>query len=415
MAGIATPHLNVPSLPSPLERAPQSVFEAATRQRAAAFRAAEASEAAANDRLNRKSAGNGPTQVHRQETKAENPPVVLTPAVPGLFFSVLPTEKPAPAPWENIDPDIRPWTGADAAKFAYGPFDIPAATTLETSFRHSGWAATRQKMLDALQRTGANANRQTAFCNCGSQCVVLVHEETGQVKMESNKCHDRFCQPCATERSRTIVRNLLEATAGKELRFITLTLKHCELRLNLHLDRLYTCFTRLRERSFWKEHVKGAAAFLEIKVSKDGRLWHPHIHILAEGRYIPKEILSSEWLAVTGDSYIIDVRYVNDPKKTAAYIAKYASKPLDPTLFRDPEKLDEAVVCLKGRRLCTTLGSWRGIELEKHPPREAGWLRMGLLDRVKDLADSGDPIAAAVIAKILPRRYQTKPEHEPDR
>lgn len=405
------PESAVPSPPQAPDTRPLSPLDL----KIASIRAQEAARAASEAAADYRSARQGPnkcdspgrsalTSLEPQETSVEYAPAVVCPAELGLFASKLPVIERTKTKLELALDGCEPWTSADAARCPYGPYDIAPAAELETNFRHSGWAETRSRTLDALKRTGAGVNRLNAFCNCGSQCIVKQHVESGDVRTESNKCHDRFCQVCASERSRNIVRNLLEATESKELRFVTLTLKHCHLRLNLHIDRLQTCFRNLRARAFWKEHIAGGAAFLEIKTSADGRLWHPHIHLLVEGKYLPQDQLAAEWLAVTGDSFVVDVRYVHDRKKAAAYVAKYASKPLDPSLFRNPEKLDEAIICLKGRRLCTTLGSWRGFELEKTPEPAAGWVSLGLLTTLKRQADDGDERAQAIISALWERK-----------
>jgi hypothetical protein len=165
-------------------------------------------------------------------------------------------------------------------------------------------------------------------------------------------------------------------------------------------DRLYTCLTNLRARQFWKDHVTGGAAFVEIKVAKDGRVWHPHIHLIVEGDYLPNRRLSDEWLTVTGDSSVVDVRYAHDTDEVARYVCKYASKALDSGVYLSPEHLNEAVLALKGRRMCATFGTWRGVELEKLPPTSGDWHPVCTYVRLTRSAADGEAWAVKLLDKI---------------
>jgi hypothetical protein len=44
---------------------------------------------------------------------------------------------------------------------------------LAINFRHSGWNQDRQRVYDALHRTGQSVARTTAFAYCGAHTYVL--------------------------------------------------------------------------------------------------------------------------------------------------------------------------------------------------------------------------------------------------
>jgi hypothetical protein len=123
--------------------------------------------------------------------------------------------------------------------------------------------------------------------------------------------------------------------------------------------------------------------FTELKIGRDG-LWHVHCHIIAEGEYLPQAELSSEWHAVTGDSPVVDVRDVADADVAAGYVAKYGSKPCDPSVLYSHERLCEAMIALKGVRLATTFGGWRKAKLSSPSDDndEIGWEQIGTLASV---------------------------------
>jgi hypothetical protein len=114
---------------------------------------------------------------------------------------------------------------------------------------------------------------------------------------------------------------------------------------------------------------------------------------------MPQKDLAAAWLKITGDSHIVDIRFVRSPDRVAAYITKYASKPLTGEVARDPDALDEAVTALAGRRLCTTFGLWRGIPLLE-PPEDGEWFKLGTLNDFLDRALNGDTYAMDVLAKV---------------
>jgi hypothetical protein len=185
---------------------------------------------------------------------------------------------------------------------------------------------------------------------------------------------------------------------AKSLRFITLTLKHGVGPLKTQIDRLGTCFTRLRHRKLWQSAVGGGASFVEIKRSKDGRHWHPHLHIVVEGRYLAQSALSADWLAVTGDSYVVDIRMIRDAAKVGSYVVKYASKPLDRSLYANPDWLDEAMIALRGRRLVATFGSWSHLALTAAGDDPGDWEFVATLDDVVE-----EPAVIHEILRSAPR------------
>lgn len=231
-------------------------------------------------------------------------------------------------------------------------------------FRHSGWQRPRSLVASALQRTDQCKSRTRAFADCGAQAFVLRSlDDPSQYRIAGSSCHDRFCLPCATERSCVIGGNVLELIKGKPIRFLTLTIKTTHEPLAGSLDKLYKSFQALRRRRIWRKHVTGGVAFLEVKWSPDARRWHPHLHCLVQGSYIDKSRLSRSWHEITTDSFIIDIRRPPNDAAVTRYVTKYASKPFNNTYLNRPELLDEAILALAGRKLALTFGTWRGAKL----------------------------------------------------
>ena len=258
------------------------------------------------------------------------------------------------------------------------------------NFRHSGWAHDRRRVYDALRRTEQSGNRIHDFTGCGDHAYVFQSVQDPEIyTLGGSTCHDRFCLPCGRERSRVIATNVKLKTEGKSARFLTLTLKSTTEPLAQLLAKLTQDFTALRRSKLWRKRVTGGVGFLEIKWIASSQRWHPHLHCLVQGRYIPQDELSRTWLKITGTSKIVDIRIATDSRYVTHYICKYASKPLDHTVIVDPPRLDEAVRALKGKRLCMTFGSWRGYKLTES--QETGeWIQLGTLSELINRAEAGE-------------------------
>ncbi len=282
-------------------------------------------------------------------------------------------------------------------------FHLRSATREESTFRHSGWAERRRQVYTALSRTHQSSQRLAAFANCGAGCWCQRTTEGNELRIVSDKCHDRFCLRCGTERAAIITEAVAAAMSEKTCRFITLTLRHSETSLADQIDRLYRSFSTLRRRKFWMSCVSGGAAFLEVKLSKVGQ-WHPHLHIIATGNFVDQKELSREWHAVTGDSSIVDVRAIPSHEDRARYVTKYVTKPAPTEVFSQPEKLDEMVCSMRGRRLCLTFGSWRGIQLDGDAVDERKWVSCGSVEQIIDRAIAGDAEGIRYVEALL-RNY----------
>jgi hypothetical protein len=239
------------------------------------------------------------------------------------------------------------------------------------SFMHSGWSLTRRKVIASMFRTRQSESRIKAFMSCGRNAwIEAANDDPTRLRMRCTCCHDRLCQPCAATRAFRIRDAMMGMIHGKRCRFITLTLcgKKSDKLTDL-VDRLYKSFRALRLHPTWANAVDGGAAFLEIKRSSKADRWHPHFHIIAEGRFLPQADLSDAWRSITKDSYVVDVRDARD-EAVSHYVAKYASKPLNSSFANNPSHLDEAMEALKGRRLCTCFGSWYGTPLSEAEENE---------------------------------------------
>lgn len=284
-------------------------------------------------------------------------------------------------------------------------------------FRHSGWFGDRKRIAEALARTDQPTARQEAYRDCGDQAFVLRNvEDPSRYRVAGSCCKDRFCLPCATERSTLIAANVVDLAAGKELRFLTLTIKTNDEPLTDQLDKLYRSFQALRRRAVWTKAVTGGAAFLELKRSSKSDRWHPHLHCLLEGRWIDRKELVRAWYEITTDSFILDIRPIHNTEHAARYVTKYASKPFNASYVRRPDLLDEAIVALKGRKLAVTFGNWRGLLMTARPP-DGTWELVAPLHSIIQRAAAGNIECRAIMECLTDRDlapiYERAPPIEP--
>lgn len=283
---------------------------------------------------------------------------------------------------------------------------VPSASPLEATFRHSGWAARRAKVFQAMKDIHAPQRQQEAFCECGASLWMQMNAAKTDVRLVSNGCRNRFCDPCARERAANIIANLTDKLDVVKCRFVTLTLKHSPTPLTDQIDRIYRDFLVLRRRAFWTTNVVGGAAFLECKVSEFDGLWHVHLHILVQGQWMDQRHLSSEWHAVTGDSSIVHIKPVDDPGHAAHYVTKYVTKPADASVYNNPDKLKELMISLRGRRLCYTFGTWRKFKLTAAHKSDVVWVNCGSVEGLYQRRDEGDAVAKRLL-EAAERKYPT--------
>lgn len=289
----------------------------------------------------------------------------------------------------------------------------PAAINLNEAspsarFRHSGWWDIRRRIFDSLKRTGQSSSRISSFAECGAGSWIEHNiADPTRLRIKCNHCHDRLCTPCANQRCFRLAQALQAVMADRPHTFITLTLCGRGESLTDLVDRLYRHFRSLRAHPIW-EKVTGGAAFLEIKWSDKAQRWHPHLHLICEARYIDQGELSDVWRGITRDSFIVDIRKVRDSEVSARYVTKYASKPLNMSFANNTALLDEALIALKGRRLCLCFGTWYGTPLDAAEDTEfaddlvdAGeWSCIMTLDDLLSRATSGDGQAIAMIRSL---------------
>lgn len=302
----------------------------------------------------------------------------------------------------------------DAQEAPYNRRSIRRRTNARTptnplDYRHSGWAKDRNRIAAALWDVRPASAAYRRFVDCGSKGIVCrVKDTADEYVVVANYCRHRWCVPCANARSSHLARVWQPILAKQRCRFVTLTLRSSDEPLADTLDRLYACYRRLQRSKLWAAKVEGSVAFLEVKVGKNSGKWHPHLHVICSGKYLPAKVLSNKWLELTGDSHVVDVRLVEDAREVARYITKYATKPGHGTYVHNRARLREAITALAGRRMMIRQGTYRDYPLRDDSPVRELVPIISLRALLAKLA-TNDEYALAVMRRIY-RIPDPKPE-----
>jgi hypothetical protein len=293
----------------------------------------------------------------------------------------------------SLDPQETP------AQEAHYPTqrDVTTYPELTINWRHTCWHRDRERVYNALSSCIASDSRLERFASCGTDAWVMQDPANPErLRVTAAYCHDRWCVPCGRAKARIIAGNLRAHIGDRPHRFITLTLRANNEPLTNRITTLYAAFRALRRNTAWAKRIRGGAAFCEPVWSERSGSWHVHLHVIADGQFIPQQELSDAWLHVTGDSYVVDIRLIHGHDQAVDYVTKYASKPLHPATVRDNSRLQEAIVALRGRRLVLPFGTWHGIRLSTVNDATE-WIALAPLGEILQRAASGDAWADAVL------------------
>lgn len=214
-----------------------------------------------------------------------------------------------------------------------------------------------------------------ALGDCGNYATFREYFTIGQTRL-AKMCTCRkhlICPLCAIRRGAKALRvylarveSLRAADPSLKAYMVTLTVKNGDdLRERFtHLaGNLRTLHRRRSRNNTDSEVLKARSAVWSYEFTQRGRGWHPHVHAVWLCHQAPDSFkLAREWQALTGDSYIVDVRPMDEADPVAAFLEvfKYALKFSD---LADPDRL-HAYKTLKGKRLQDSFGALRGLDVE---------------------------------------------------
>lgn len=222
---------------------------------------------------------------------------------------------------------------------------------------------------------------------CASYLVFHEYLSVDQLRLvKAHTCKKHLlCPFCAMRRSgKFVAKNIPKVEQAIALNraripaMVTFTVKNgpdLRERFN-HLRKAHRRLNKARRNALqgqkWTEWAKVAGGITAYEFTKkDEGDWHPHIHALVLlDDFIDQKALSAEWKAITGDSYIVDVRRIKGRPESGGLdiasglleVCKYALKFHDMTL----EDTWHAYNVLRSRRLVDSFGLLRGVQLPEN-------------------------------------------------
>ena len=285
------------------------------------------------------------------------------------------------------------------------------------------WKEERALGLKAICSIEAAPGVDGAFIECARAAQVEHSEKLKAHRAIVQSCGSRLCPRCQSIKRSNYATRLEDAIGTMQAnhwRFITLTLRSSDAPLAEQLDHLGASFRRLRQQTIWKRAVVRAKGVIEVTWNEERQQWHPHIHILAEGRYIQQPKLSLAWETASQGSTMVNIRALSSTRKAVRYTCKYLGKAPDLANATDPvERLAEYYLATRGRKMILHVGKWPDMpEDEEGEGAEADpgdWKPVGSLDEIAARAKAGDPAAIAIVRELMgQQKAQTAQFDDPE-
>jgi hypothetical protein len=282
---------------------------------------------------------------------------------------------------------------------------------------HGPWWKARLAVYEAFVSAGDSALSKRAVslkeCCRGPRVVV---SDTGDLGVWMARCKDRCCPRCQVHRSRVAAGRFEAAVRLMDApRHVVLTAPRVSAPLADQLRSLRGALRRLRRSVWWRDRCVGGVYAIEITRGRDGRGWHPHIHLVVDGEWMHQGDLQRAWESAVlehgawsdaepGARAIAWIGAVHSRGKTARYIAKYIAKPADVASW-SPWAIREYAAACRGMRFLDTFGRYHGTVLDPRDrnepaPRPSESASCSMLD---DLAHAGCDHAVEVIACVVVR------------
>lgn len=255
-------------------------------------------------------------------------------------------------------------------------FSLPASyQAFTTHFLSDEWSSVLEtyRKLDLTEGT----KRAERMSDCRQIAWFCRNSVSGQVRVLSNHCKQRWCPLCGAAKKTLIAHEIERWLPGTRYpKMMTLTLKHNYDPLTDQINHLYFSFRKLRKAKLLTKNVGGGVWFFQITYNENTETWHPHLHCLMNGKYVSLGKLSRLWYSITKDSKIVDIKLVDDYTSASHEVARYCARP-SPIKDLPRAQRIELFTAMHGRRICGTWGNARCLNLNRPKTDEPGeWIRL---------------------------------------
>lgn len=187
----------------------------------------------------------------------------------------------------------------------------------------------KQLSVLALEEVAPEKKTSQRLERCGRGAWIFIHAETRKLRIVANKCGLRYCPRCSRRLRARLADEMSSAMKNHpeySWRFVTLTLQSSAAPLRDQISFLRASFRRLRQQALWSASQDFGWAVVELTYNEESHLWHPHLHVVTKGRWIPQASLSLAWAKASNGSSIVDIRGIKRNSDAIGYITKYVGK-----------------------------------------------------------------------------------------
>lgn len=304
------------------------------------------------------------------------------------------------------------------------PLSLPEQNGLQDAV-HAPDLAERDRYILALvdSKYPALQNLARRMASCADSVHLYVDSTAFTVREYLHRCKARLCPLCARSRSLHVASQVESQVRLMEVpRHLVLTVKSTTKGLALQLAELRKWFRQLRRTPFWKSHVLRGVYTVEITINERTGLWHPHLHCVFEGEYLPYKVLRQAWHTITGGSEIVWIEMVDNAQGMAREICKYIGKPQKSEAWTG-EQIRDYAHSVHGQRMIQSFGAPVAkptVDSDQNPAvTDADWsLSLAKVLWLADMCQESAYRALPLIAERWPHLgryiYQRMPQLEPE-
>lgn len=291
---------------------------------------------------------------------------------------------------------------------------------------HAPHQKPRERIMAALLNSGIPSLQRQAvtMSTCAANVHLFYNAVTGSVRNFTFACKARLCPYCGSRRSKHVAAQMIPLVqAMKRPRHLVLTVKSKPGDLRDLVKDLVGWFAKLRRTPFWKQNVYAGVYTIEITINERTGLWHPHVHIIFEGQYMPQAKLRTLWHDITNGSEIVWIEEAYSKDGLVRELCKYIGKPQKSEHWTDAQ-LVEYALAVRGMRMVQTFGKRKPKAITDDNPADEkrGQDESMSVSRLCWLAQWDNAAAVAALPLVALRWphlgryiYQRFPQLEPDR
>lgn len=265
----------------------------------------------------------------------------------------------------------------------------------------------RDRLIDALaEATVEDLKRQARrMAGCAASVHLYIDDDAEQVHEYVHRCKSRLCPFCARARSAHVADQMQAIVDRMQTpKTLVLTVKSTNTPLVEQLANLRNWFTKFRRTPFWSQNVASGVYTVEVTINEKTGLWHPHLHIIFDGPYMPWKVIQRLWHEITDGSEIVHITQVYNRQGAVNELTKYIGKPQDADTWTDAQ-LREYAAATKGARMIQTFGRRKPAPIIDTTPDDAPAPKTWSVSvtRLVWMFGQGDLTAAAILPLVADR------------